>query len=127
MHYTHSKFNTCLPAGRFNIIRVHHRVPEVILYTTLLSLRYITGYMRTKTLLLKQGILLFLFLFITKADAQVSISATGGTTSAAYTTLSDALTAINNGMHNGDILVYIHTDFTEPAACSLNASGNGAA
>lgn len=46
--------------------------------------------------------------------AQVDVTATGGTLTATYTTLNDALAAINLGTHTGTIDVAITGNTTEP-------------
>ncbi|MBK9968026.1 MAG: hypothetical protein IPP07_25415 [Holophagales bacterium] len=62
------------------------------------------------------------------AQAQVSVTATAGTTGpTAYTTLGDAFTAINGGTHQGTIAIAITGDTTETATATLNASGSGSA
>lgn len=60
--------------------------------------------------------------------AQVSVSATAGTTGpTAYTTLGAAFNAINAGTHQGAITVTISASFTETAKDSLVGSGTGTA
>lgn len=62
------------------------------------------------------------------ANAQVSVTATAGTTGpTAYTTLKGAFDAINAGTHRGAVTVNINGNTTETATASLNASGSGAA
>ncbi len=61
-------------------------------------------------------------------QAQVSVTATAGTTGpTAYTTLKAAFDAINAGTHNGAITITISANTTETATASLNASGAGSA
>ncbi|SIS81542.1 Por secretion system C-terminal sorting domain-containing protein [Chryseobacterium ureilyticum] len=55
-------------------------------------------------------------------DAQVSLSATAGTTTGTYTTLMGAFDAINAGTHQGAITIDITADVTETATAVLNAS-----
>lgn len=56
--------------------------------------------------------------------AQVSLTATAGTATGNYTTVSDAFTAINLGTHQGDIVISINGNTTEPnAPVYLGASG----
>lgn len=62
-----------------------------------------------------------------KASSQVTLNATSGTASAGYSTLSAAFTAINNGTHQGNITIKIHSSITETANSLLNGSGTGAA
>ncbi|XZF15596.1 Ig-like domain-containing protein [Chitinophagaceae bacterium MMS25-I14] len=62
--------------------------------------------------------------------AQVSLTATGGTTSGSYTTLNAAFAAIDSGTHTGAISISITGNTTEPtvgsaASAVLNASGTG--
>lgn len=59
--------------------------------------------------------------------AQISLTATGGTTSLSYTTLKDAFDAINAGTHTGIIGISVTASTTESASAVLNASGSGAA
>jgi len=63
------------------------------------------------------------------ASAQVSVTATAGTTGPTpYVTLTDAFTAINAGTHQGDITIDIQASTNEGAvAAVLNSSGAGAA
>jgi hypothetical protein len=56
--------------------------------------------------------------------AQVSLTATAGTASGSYATVSEAFTAINLGTHQGDIVISINGNTTEPIApVYLGASG----
>lgn len=56
--------------------------------------------------------------------AQVSLTATAGTASGNYATVSEAFTAINLGSHQGDIVISINGNTTEPIApVYLGASG----
>jgi hypothetical protein len=60
--------------------------------------------------------------------AQVSLTASGGTTTGSFTTLNAAFTAINAGTHTGAINITITGNTTEPATpVPLNFSGSGAA
>src|SRR3954469_4296888 len=74
---------------------------------------------------------LFLLAFAltaTASFAQVSVTATAGTTGPTpYTTLGAAFTAINGGTHQGDITVDIQANTAEPAAAVLNSTGAGSA
>ncbi len=56
-------------------------------------------------------------------QAQVSVSATAGTTTGTYTTLKSAFDAINTGTHQGAVTISITANTTETAAAVLNASG----
>ncbi|RYD50803.1 MAG: T9SS type A sorting domain-containing protein [Sphingobacteriales bacterium] len=67
-------------------------------------------------------------LFSGTALAQVSLTATAGTTGPTlYTTLKGAFDAINTGTHQGVITIGLTGSTTETATASLNASGTGAA
>src|SRR5262245_13753331 len=62
------------------------------------------------------------------AGAQVSVTATAGTTGpTTYTTLKGAFDAVNAGTHQGAITIAITASTTETATASLNASGSGSA
>ena len=68
--------------------------------------------------------------FAVAAFAQnVNVTATGGTTTATYATLTDAFNAVNAGTHTGAITMSIVASTTEPANTSavLNSSGAGSA
>ena len=57
----------------------------------------------------------------------VEVNATGGTSSALYTTLKSAFDAINAGTHTSAITVKLNGNAYESATSSLNASGVGSA
>ncbi len=57
----------------------------------------------------------------------VTVTATGGTNSASYNNLTEAVAAINAGTHLGDIVVNVNQSVVEPASVVLNGSGAGAA
>ena len=62
------------------------------------------------------------------AAAQVSVTATAGTTGpSTYATVKDAFDAVNLGTHQGAITVSLTGDTTEAASAALNASGSGGA
>jgi hypothetical protein len=61
------------------------------------------------------------------ANAQVDVTASGGTLSATYTTLGAAFTEINNGTHTGVISIALTGSTTETGTAVLNASGAGSA
>jgi hypothetical protein len=62
------------------------------------------------------------------AQAQVSLTATGGTSTGSFSTLNAAFTAINAGTHTGSIVVTVTGNTTEPATpVPLVASGTGSA
>jgi|GEM_PF-3273751 len=60
------------------------------------------------------------------ANAQVDVTATDGTASAAYPTVKDAFDKINDGTHKGDIVLTITANTTENAQAALNASSGTA-
>ena len=75
-------------------------------------------------------LLVFLALAFSAAAsfAQVSVTATAGTTGpTVYTTVGAAFTAINAGTHQGAITIDITANTTETAAAVLNSSGAGSA
>lgn len=55
------------------------------------------------------------------AFAQVDVTATAGTSTATYTTLAEAFTAVNSGTHQGVINISISGNTTETATATLNA------
>ncbi len=68
------------------------------------------------------------FLLSTRTIAQVSVTATAGTTGpTSYTTLKGAFDAVNAGTHQGSISIVVTANTTETATASLNASGSGSA
>jgi hypothetical protein len=75
---------------------------------------------------LQLAFFLLLTTFFTKITLaqNVSLTATGGTASAAYNTVSEAFAAINLGTHQGDIVISINGNTSEPnAPVYLGASG----
>ena len=69
-----------------------------------------------------------LSLTLSAAWAQVSVTATGGTATGSYATVSAAFAAINAGTHQGVINLTITANTTEPAAVvALVNSGSGTA
>lgn len=71
-------------------------------------------------------LLLFTLLFVSFTYAQVSITATSGTTGpTVYTTLKSAFDAVNSGTHKGVITITVNANTTETASAVLNASGSG--
>lgn len=67
---------------------------------------------------------LFVFLLcLCRAEAQITVNATVGTTSASYSSFNAAITAINSGTHKGSIRIRVHTSVAETVATSLEASG----
>jgi hypothetical protein len=67
-----------------------------------------------------------MFSFIS-ANAQVDLTASGGTPTGSFTTLKGAFDAINAGTHTGTITISITGNTTETASAVLNASGSGSA
>lgn len=68
------------------------------------------------------------FIGVGKSSAQVSLTASTGTTSGTYTTLNDAFTAINSGTHTGTIAISITANTTEPSTVTpLYGSGTASA
>lgn len=59
-------------------------------------------------------------------NAQVSLTATSGTTTGTYTTLKGAFDAINAGTHQGNVNISITANTTETTTATLNASGGAA-
>lgn len=71
---------------------------------------------------------ILVLLLNTIVQAQVSISASSGTTGpTSYTDLTTAFTSINNGTHKGDITIEITADVNQTNQATLNASGSGSA
>jgi hypothetical protein len=68
-------------------------------------------------------LLLFFALIAVKANAQITVDATGGTPTGSYATLKAAFDAINNGTHQGAIDIRVHANTTETAAARLDSSG----
>lgn len=66
---------------------------------------------------------LILGMAFTGLSAQVSLTATGGTTTATYVSLKNAFDAINAGAHTGSITLNITANTTETATAELQASG----
>ncbi|WP_162903404.1 Ig-like domain-containing protein [Taibaiella koreensis] len=63
-----------------------------------------------------------------KLAAQISVTATGGTTGpTAYTNFTTAFAAINSGTHTGSITVSVSGNFSESATPTINSSGTGSA
>jgi len=76
-----------------------------------------------KTLFL---LILALMIFPLESFSQVDVTATSGTTAASYTNVSGALAAINNGIHQGDIIITVSASNTNSFTV-LNESGAGSA
>lgn len=57
----------------------------------------------------------------------VTVTATAGTVSGTYTDLTTAIAAVNDGTHQGGIVISINQNTTEPGTVILNGSGAGAA
>ena len=73
------------------------------------------------------GVMFALGIFsVSNVYSQVDLTATGGTTSATYATVSAAFTAVNAGTHTGTISISITGNTSEPAApVALSANGVG--
>ncbi|MFL5741907.1 MAG: beta strand repeat-containing protein [Flavisolibacter sp.] len=57
--------------------------------------------------------------------AQVTVHASSGTLTGAYTTLKAAFGAINSGTHQGDITIDLNGTITESSTAELDANGTG--
>ena len=67
---------------------------------------------------------------ITNDDASgspVTVTATAGTANGSYNTLTDAIAKVNDGTHQGAIVISINQSTTEPGTIVLNSTGAGAA
>ncbi|MFN5441522.1 MAG: hypothetical protein ACK5AR_06690, partial [Flavobacteriia bacterium] len=62
------------------------------------------------------SVLAVLTLMVSNLQAQVAVTATAGTATGTYTTVSAAFAAINAGTHQGVINITISANTTEPAA-----------
>ena len=82
---------------------------------------------RKTSFVLKWFLALFILAFSFSANAQISLTASGGTTSGSYTTLKAAFDAINAGTHTGAIAISVNGNTTETASAVLNFSGSGTA
>ena len=87
---------------------------------------------RGDLLLPNKPVIIFLtilsLLIATAVGAQVSVSATAGTTGpTSYPTLKDAFDALNSGTHQGVITIELSASTTETAPAVLNSSGAGSA
>jgi hypothetical protein len=79
---------------------------------------------------MKQRILFILLLLLSGnmlINAQVSLTATSGTTSGTYSTLGAAFAKINDGTHKGVITISLNGSTTEGSTALLSASGSGSA
>ncbi len=84
--------------------------------------------MKSFTNYLKRALIVCSLLFnFSNSFAQISLTATGGTTSGTYTTLGAAFTAINGGTHTGVITINVTGNTTEASSAVLNGSGTGSA
>src|ERR1700749_2826228 len=74
-------------------------------------------------------LLLAMFSFAAITNAQISVTATAGTTGPTpYTTLKLAFDAINSGVHQGAIIIDVTASTTEGATpATLNSTGAGSA
>lgn len=92
-------------------------------YLYLLQMEAFTKQLFTKALFS----IFVLLLFSYQMKAQVSLTATAGTTTGDYTTLKTCFDAINAGTHQGVIAISMTGSTTETASAVLNASGSGSA
>jgi len=79
---------------------------------------------------MNQRIIFVLLIFLSvnmASNAQVSLTATSGTTSGTYSTLGAAFVNINNGTHQGVITISLSGSTNETSSAVLNASGSGSA
>lgn len=77
---------------------------------------------------LASGLMLLGFFSSESVKGQVSVTATSGTGSGSYTTISDAFAAINSGTHKGVITLSITNNTTEPSSPTpLYGSGTASA
>ncbi|RYZ52170.1 MAG: T9SS type A sorting domain-containing protein [Sphingobacteriales bacterium] len=63
------------------------------------------------------------FISICQADAQITVNASSGSPSASYSTLKSAFDAINFGFHQGQIVILVTGNTTEPVEAVLEGSG----
>jgi len=83
------------------------------------------GFMR-KFYELRALMMFIMFFLLSKSSlfAQINLTATAGTATGSYTTISGAFAAINAGTHQGNIIISIDGNTTEPASpVYLGASG----
>ncbi len=57
-------------------------------------------------------------------QAQVSLNATGGTPTGMYISLGDAFAKINDGTHQGNIIITLSASVSETTTATLDSSGN---
>ena len=72
-------------------------------------------------------LMFFLWAAVGRVQAQVSLTATGGSPTGSFTNLKGAFDAINAGTHTGDIVINVSANTAETAPCILNSSGAGSA
>lgn len=63
----------------------------------------------------------------TAPASPITVTATAGTPTGNYNTLTEAVTAINAGTHQGDIVVNVNQSVVEPGSVVINGSGAGSA
>ncbi|MDD2996098.1 MAG: hypothetical protein PHP99_07790, partial [Paludibacter sp.] len=63
----------------------------------------------------------------TVTSGNITINSSAGTSTAEYSNLQAAFSAINNGTHQGEISIAINTNITETSTATLNSSGSGGA
>lgn len=69
--------------------------------------------------------LIFAACLAAHVKSQVTVTATGGTANGSYATLKAAIDNINNGTHQGAVVIKVHGNTTESAAIIIDSSGNG--
>ncbi|HEY0461476.1 MAG TPA: Calx-beta domain-containing protein [Pyrinomonadaceae bacterium] len=57
----------------------------------------------------------------------VTVTASAGTATGTYNTLTEAIAAVNAGTHQGNIVISINQNTTEPGTVVINSTGAGAA
>ena len=61
------------------------------------------------------------------ASSPVTVTATAGTPTGNYTNLTGAIAAVNDGTHQGSIVINVNQTISEPGTVVINSSGAGAA
>jgi hypothetical protein len=71
--------------------------------------------------------IMYTVIFVQIGRAQISLTATLGTTSGSYSTLKGAFDKINDGTHRGVVTISVTGNTTETACAALNETGYGSA
>lgn len=90
-------------------------------------LKVIGGQAGEKAAVLARKILICLLILTStcfKTSAQVTLTATSGIPAGSFTTLKQAFDAINSGIHQGDIIIYITANTNEGSTPATLNSGN---